>query len=73
MRELSIVLLHLVEYVLVCTISVFLGSLVGFSMGVCFLWGGIPASPFSEVFVASVGRFIGRLLCGTPVGGVVGV
>ena len=72
MRELSIILLPLVEQLLVFPSSVFLEFFVGLSMGVYFLWGAIPAPFFSEVFVASVGRSIRCLLYVAPFGAIVG-
>ncbi len=71
-RELSIVILHLVGQLLVFPSSVLLGSLAVLSMGVCFLRGGVPSSSFSEVFVVSVGRSIGRLMYVALVGAFVG-
>ena len=70
-RELSIVLLHMVEHLLVFPSSVLLGALIVLSMGVFLIWGGMPASSFSEVFVTSVGRSIGCLLYVGPVGAFV--
>ena len=42
-------------------------------MCVHLVWGGFPSSVFTEVFVSSMGRFVGRLLCGTLIGAVVGL
>jgi len=42
-------------------------------MCVHLVWGGFPSSVFAEVFVSSMGRFVGRLMCGTLIGAVVGL
>ena len=42
-------------------------------MGVYIIWGGIPSSVFTKVFLSSVERFVVCLLRGTLIGAVVGL
>ncbi len=72
MRGHSFDLQPLEEHVLVSPNPLVLGFVVGFSMYVCCLWGGIPSSSFYGVFVAFVSRSIGYLLLVTAIGASVG-